>query len=98
MGHVACYVTLLHYYPFLKNITMSLKKQFSEVIQIIKKAQANAYKIVNIELINCYWQVGEYISKRVAGAVWGDKTINNPAVFIKKNCMYLPNIKLFPII
>lgn len=71
---------------------MSLEKQFSEVIQIIKKAQANAYKIVNVELLNCYWQVGEYISQRVAGAVWGDKTINDLAVFIEKRH---PDVKGF---
>ena len=71
---------------------MDLEKQFSEVIQIIKKAQANAYKIVNVELLNCYWQVGEYISQRVAGAVWGDKTINDLAVFIEKRH---PDVKGF---
>ena len=36
-------------------------------------------------MINCYWQVGEYISRRIANATWGDKTIDNLAKFIEKN-------------
>jgi hypothetical protein len=50
---------------------MKQEKQFAEVVLLIKQARANAYKAVNTELINCYWQVGEYISKRIALAIWG---------------------------
>ena len=39
---------------------MNVKKEFSKIIQIIEEAKANAYKAVNAELINSYWQVGEY--------------------------------------
>src|ERR1700748_1142694 len=59
--------------------------QFLEVIGLIKQARTNAYQSVNAELINCYWQVGEYISQRVANASWGDKSIHELAEFIGKN-------------
>ncbi|HNW99082.1 MAG TPA: PDDEXK nuclease domain-containing protein [Bacteroidales bacterium] len=62
-----------------------LQKQFYEIIEIIKKARYNALKTVNIELINLYWQVGEYISKRLKSATWGDKTVNELASFIQNN-------------
>jgi predicted nuclease of restriction endonuclease-like (RecB) superfamily len=72
------------YNPSLKNITMNLEKQFSEVIELIRKAQANSYKAVNVELINCYWQVGHYISSRVTQSNWGDKTVVQLAEYIQK--------------
>src|SRR5882724_1583890 len=63
---------------------MKLEKHFSEVVQLIKQAQSNAYKAINIELINCNWQVGEYISKRISQAAWGNKTVDELATFIEK--------------
>ncbi len=59
--------------------------QFLEDVGLIKQAKTNAYQSVNAELINCYWQVGEYITKRIANATWGDKSINELAKFIEKN-------------
>ena len=64
---------------------MKEENQFSEVVLLIKQARTDAYKAVNTELINCYWQVGEYISKRIAQAVWGDKAIDELAKFMEKN-------------
>ena len=62
---------------------MNVKKEFSKIIQIIEEAKANAYKAVNAELINSYWQVGEYISKKVADATWGDKTVDQLAEYLQ---------------
>lgn len=64
---------------------MNLEIQFSVIVQLIQQARGNAYKAVNSELINLYWQVGEYISKKVADASWGDKTVEQLAEFIQKN-------------
>jgi len=63
---------------------MKQEFQFSEVVQLIKQARVEAYKAINVELINCYWQVGEYISRRIADASWGDKAVNDLAKFIEK--------------
>ena len=65
---------------------MKQEFQFSEIVQLIKQAKANAYKAINIELINCYWQVGEYISRRIAEASWGDKTIKDHEIY--RDCRY----------
>ena len=74
-----------------KRKIMKLENQFTEVVQLIKQARSNAYKAINVELINCYWQVGEYISKRIAQATWGDKTVAELSEFIEKRH---PDIKL----
>ncbi|HTI09111.1 MAG TPA: PDDEXK nuclease domain-containing protein [Puia sp.] len=61
---------------------MKQEQQFTEVVQLIQRSRTNAYKAINTELINCYWQVGEHISQRIANAIWGDKTIDELANFI----------------
>ncbi len=58
---------------------------FREVVSLIQQSRTKAYQSVNAELINCYWQVGEYISRRIALAVWGDKSIRELAKFIEKD-------------
>jgi predicted nuclease of restriction endonuclease-like (RecB) superfamily len=61
-----------------------MEKQFDEVIPLIKDVRNNAIRKVNIELINLYWQVGGYISNKVANAIWGNKTVSELADHIAK--------------
>lgn len=61
------------------------KQLFEELIQIIKKARHKAVKAVNTELINLYWQVGEYISKRIESAEWGESVVSQLALYLQKN-------------
>jgi len=62
-----------------------LQKQFGDIIQLIKQSRAAAIKAANTELVNLYWNVGAYISKQVANANWGKKTVDELAEFIQKN-------------
>lgn len=62
-----------------------METQFDEVILLIKQARSNAIKQVNIELINLHWQVGAYISSKVANAIWGNKTVAELAAHIEKH-------------
>lgn len=61
-----------------------LQNQFSEIIQLIQLARNNALRTVNTELINLYWQIGEYISIKVKNAVWGDKMVDELASYIQR--------------
>jgi len=70
---------------------MKIENQFSEIVQLIKQSRSNAYTSINVELINCYWQVGEHISKRISSAAWGDKTVEDLATYIQKNHPDLKN-------
>lgn len=69
-----------------------LENQFADIVQLIKQSRANAIKAVNTELINLYWNVGEYINKQLASARWGEKTVDELANFIQKN---YPELKGF---
>ena len=44
---------------------------FAEIVALIATSQQNAYRAVNTALIDLYWQVGEYISRKIESAEWG---------------------------
>lgn len=69
-----------------------MDNRFSEVINLIKQSRTNAIKAVNSELINLYWNIGEYISKKIEISEWGQSVVVELAEFIKKS---EPNIKGF---
>ena len=51
--------------------------QFDEIISIIDNARTRALKAVNAELIQMYWNVGEYLSSLCATSGFGDKVIDD---------------------
>ena len=61
-----------------------LTRQFEEIIYLIRLSRNSALMAVNTELINLYWNVGEYISRQVAKSAWGDRTINELAELIQQ--------------
>jgi len=56
---------------------------FDEVISIIEKARENAFRAVNRELINMYWDIGEYVSRRVSESGWGKSVVKDFSDFIQ---------------
>ena len=65
---------------------------FTEIILIIEKAKAKIYKAVNKGLIDMYWEVGEYISRKVTQDRWGESTIQEFSGFIQA---HYPDLKGF---
>lgn len=62
-----------------------MDNRFSDIINLIQQARNNAIRAVNIELINLYWNVGAYIKQKLSVADWGDKTVDELALFIQRN-------------
>lgn len=58
---------------------------FTEVLRLIESARKQAIKAVNTNLIDLYWQVGEYISNHIAKDGWGKGTVTALATFINKH-------------
>jgi hypothetical protein len=52
---------------------------FAEVIALIEAARGRAYQAVNVELVAHYWELGEYISRKIASAEWGDGVVEDLA-------------------
>ena len=64
-------------------IPASLNRQFAEVVLLIKKARLNALRSVNSELIKLYWDIGNFISDRVAEEKWGKGVVLQLAAHLK---------------
>lgn len=62
-----------------------LSKQFLEIIQLIRNSRLAAMRSVNTELISLYWSIGEYISRKVKCAEWGQSVVNELAEYIRCN-------------
>lgn len=69
-----------------------IKKSFLPIASIISNARDNAYKKVNEELINMYWNVGKFLSDESKGKEYGDLYIDSVANFIQGE---FPGIKGF---
>lgn len=48
---------------------------FGEITALIQSARRRAYRAVNAELVHLYWQVGEYISRKLELAEWGEGVV-----------------------
>ena len=69
-----------------------MEKRFADIIILIKNSRENAIKVVNTELINLYWKIGEYISNKIEKSEWGDSVVADLAKYIQQN---EPEIKGF---
>lgn len=52
---------------------------FAEVVDLIEQARRRASQAVDTELVGLYWQIGEYISAKLAAAEWGEGVVDNLA-------------------
>ncbi|WP_460418078.1 PDDEXK nuclease domain-containing protein [Pseudomonas sp. microsymbiont 2] len=50
--------------------------RFAEVLALIHTSRQRAVQAVNTQLIELYWQVGAYISGKLARAEWGDGVVS----------------------
>jgi predicted nuclease of restriction endonuclease-like (RecB) superfamily len=57
---------------------------FREVLALIERARARAYHAANTELIDLYWRIGEYISRKLRAAEWGDRVVEELARYLAR--------------
>jgi len=69
-----------------------MDSDFKEISKMIEQRTFNAYRKVNEELIMLYWDIGKYVSEKLASAEWGSKTVEQLVEFIRKK---YPNAKGF---
>lgn len=60
------------------------KTQFNDIIRLIKESRNSTMKVVNKALIELYWNVGQYISDKLASSVWGDSVVKELADYLYK--------------
>jgi predicted nuclease of restriction endonuclease-like (RecB) superfamily len=69
-----------------------MQSDFSEVVSLIESARWRVNHAVNVELIDLYWNVGEYVSCKIATDAWGKNTVQALAAYIQQR---QPNIRGF---
>jgi predicted nuclease of restriction endonuclease-like (RecB) superfamily len=55
---------------------------FAEITRLIDSARQRAYQAVNTTLIELYWQVGAYLSDKIAAVEWGEGVVEQLAQHI----------------
>jgi predicted nuclease of restriction endonuclease-like (RecB) superfamily len=75
-----------------KVVSASLDASFAEVVNLIQQARQRTFHAINTELIDLYWQVGEYISRKLETAAWGEGLVEQLARYIARKH---PDIKGF---
>jgi predicted nuclease of restriction endonuclease-like (RecB) superfamily len=71
---------------------MMIQEQFKDVIQLIRQSRSKAIAAINTEMINLYWNIGQYIHKRVESEEWGQSIVKELAEYLRSN---EPEIKGF---
>jgi hypothetical protein len=60
------------------------EQAFAEVVEMIQTARGKALAAVNTELIDLYWRIGEYISRKLETATWGEGVVEALARYIQR--------------
>lgn len=60
-----------------------MDKRFTDIIGLIKQSRNNALRKVNEELIDLYWNIGAYISKKVELSEWGQSVVKELSQYIQ---------------
>ena len=63
---------------------------FREVLVLIERARHRAFQAVNTGLIDLYWRVGEFISRKIETAARGDGVVGVLAHYFKKHHPEIP--------
>jgi predicted nuclease of restriction endonuclease-like (RecB) superfamily len=59
-------------------------ERFAEIIALIEAARRRVFQTVNAELVEHYWQIGEYLSRKLATAEWGDGVVEELAAALAR--------------
>lgn len=67
-------------------------RAFEHVLELIQAARVKTAAATNTALIDLYWSIGEYISRKVAHDGWGQGTVTALAEYLRRS---LPNARGF---
>lgn len=74
------------------NLPATPTEYFPPVLQLIQQAKSRALSTVNHQLLELYWQIGEYLSFKVAEQGWGQGTVKELAKWLAER---EPNLRGF---
>ncbi len=65
------------------------KNSFDEIVSLIENSKQKLFSQVNFTLIELYWNIGEYISKKTIQENWGKSIVQELSIFIKQKVPYI---------
>ncbi len=65
---------------------------FAEIVSLIRQARQRALQSVNTELVGLYWRIGQYISRKLETAEWGEGVVDQLAKHLART---LPGLRGF---
>jgi predicted nuclease of restriction endonuclease-like (RecB) superfamily len=65
-------------------LDVAMERSFAEVVALIQSAKQRAMQAVNTQLVELYWQVGDYISHKLEQAEWGDGVVQQLADYLAR--------------
>ena len=57
---------------------------FKPILALIQQSKAQVLRTVNLELIDLYWQIGQYVSQKIARDGWGKGTVGQLAAWLQQ--------------
>ena len=60
-----------------------ISREFDEVLHLIESARHRAFQAVNVLMIELYWNVGGYVSRKIAEQKWGKGTVQKLSGYIQ---------------
>lgn len=61
---------------------LPIETAFGEVVDLIRAARQRAAQVVNTELIDLYWRIGQYLHHKIAADGWAQSTVVQLAAYI----------------
>jgi|ERR1700722_17638829 len=65
---------------------------FDEVLALIEATRSRVVTAVNTALIDLYWRIGQYISRKIVEEGWGQGTVTALAEYIRGTPAQCPRI------
>ncbi len=76
----------------MKHLQKKPEADFDHILEIIHQGKNRALQAINIALIETYWQVGRYLSQKVADSGWGKGVVKQLSEWIANKA---PDVKGF---
>ena len=71
---------------------MIIKKDFYDIVNLIKEKKKETYRKVNETMISLYWELGKYLSNKIKSSEWGAKVVESLVNFLKELTMIAESV------
>ena len=63
-------------------LASSVERAFDEIVELIQVARLHAVRAANVEMIELYWRIGDYLHRKIESDGWAKGTVVQLAAYI----------------